>query len=707
MVGYHARDARGNEASGRAATPPDVTVAGNLGSRGPGAPIRFSLEPEGRMKFGQYELRELIAVGGMAEVYKGRVAGAEGFEKLVAIKRILPDLAEDERFVKMLLTEARIHAALSHRNIVQIHDLGISGDGEYFIVLEYVEGYDLRVVTDQLSEQGEIIPEALSLHIAAEIAQGLHFAHELRGADGQPLGLVHRDVSPSNVLLSLSGEVKLSDFGIAKRRHDHSVVGSLKGNLAYMSPEQARQSNLDRRTDVFSLGAMLFEMLTGKRLREITDEIAGWNHVASGQVPSVRAVRPDLPESFERLIATALAPELERRYADAATFATAIRGVLTEMNTPVGASDLQALLATLHPPRRPRSLVSEVSKVIRLGPEARALGEAIAGPTTPGARTPPGMTPLAPPRGGVTGFPATPPPTTPLPPVQPWRANPNGPVPLPRADRRTPPAPFPISGAPPANLHSAASANELRRSGNWPAANAVSGGGGVAAAPAFAPQLHVPQPHGPEAHLTTEKRLRPVPLGRAPRPRRETVRMILRGGPSLWPGAIALGAAFVLVAGAVHLFVVPLEVLAVWRIPATLTITSEPSGAVIRLDGVAIETPTPAQVAIRRDRYDHVLQLSAPGYRAARQILRYDRSTALAQSVHLEREGGPVFQALPPAVVALPPPPKEEPAPAAHIAKATKVVRRPTKVSAAKASAAKASAAKASAAKRARSSARH
>ena len=247
------------------------------------------------MKFGQYELLEQIAVGGMAEVFKGRVVAAEGFEKLVAIKRILPDLAEDERFVKMLLTEARIHSALSHRNIVQIHDLGISEDGEYFIVLEYVEGYDLRVIMEQIHAAGEIIPEALSLHIAAEIAQALNFAHELRGPDGQALGLVHRDVTPSNILISFAGEVKLSDFGLAKRRHDRSVVGSLKGNLAYMSPEQANQAQLDRRTDIFSLGAILFELLTGKRLREITDEVAGWNQVASGVVPSARQVRPDLP----------------------------------------------------------------------------------------------------------------------------------------------------------------------------------------------------------------------------------------------------------------------------------------------------------------------------------------------------------------------------------------------------------------------------
>src|SRR4029077_2898609 len=244
------------------------------------------------MKFGQYELLARIAVGGMAEVYEGRAVGAEGFEKHVAIKRILPDLAEDERFVKMLLTEARIHSALSHRNIVQIHDLGISEDGQYFIVLEFVDGYDLRMITEQLAAMGEIIPEVLSLHIASELAQGLHFAHELKGQDGQPLGLIHRDVTPSNVLISLAGEVKLSDFGLAKRRHDRSVVGSLKGSLAYMSPEQANQAQLDRRPDICSLGAILFELLTGRRLREITDEVAGWSQVASGVVPSARQVRP-------------------------------------------------------------------------------------------------------------------------------------------------------------------------------------------------------------------------------------------------------------------------------------------------------------------------------------------------------------------------------------------------------------------------------
>jgi serine/threonine protein kinase len=332
------------------------------------------------MKFGQYELLERIAIGGMAEVYKGRVVGAEGFEKLVAIKRIQPDLIADERFVTMLLTEARIHSALSHRNIVQIHDLGISEEGEYFIVLEYVEGYDLRAIMESINSDGEIIPEALSLHIAAEVAQGLHFAHELLGPDRQPLGLIHRDVSPSNVLISFAGEVKLSDFGLAKRRHDRSVVGSLKGNLIYMSPEQARQAPLDRRTDVFSLGALLFELLTGKRLREITDEINGWGEVAAGVVRSARSARPDLPPSFEALLNQALAAEPGRRFPDAATFGAAIRQLLSQMNTPVGPADLQVLLGLVKPPKRPRGELDR-SKVIRLGPDAHRTRTA--GPALP------------------------------------------------------------------------------------------------------------------------------------------------------------------------------------------------------------------------------------------------------------------------------------------------------------------------------------
>jgi|GEM_PF-911702 len=324
------------------------------------------------MKFGQYELLERVAVGGMAEVYRGRVAGAEGFEKLVAIKRILPEFARDERFISMMLTEARIHSGLSHRNIVQIHDLGISEDGEYFIVLEYVEGHDLRAVMEAAAELGVQIPDSLALHVADELAQALHFAHELTDAEGQALGIVHRDVSPSNVLISNSGEVKLSDFGIARRRNDHSFVGSLKGNLVYMSPEQARRVALDRRTDVFSLGAVLFEMLTGQKVREITDEVTGFREVASGVIRSARALRPDLPDAYDSLLARALASNPQDRFQDAASFGAAIRALGRGNESPVGPADMKELLELLNPPRRARSPV-ERSKVIRLGPEFKAL----------------------------------------------------------------------------------------------------------------------------------------------------------------------------------------------------------------------------------------------------------------------------------------------------------------------------------------------
>ena len=345
------------------------------------------------MKFGQYELLERVAVGGMAEVYRGRVAGAEGFEKWVAIKRILPEYARDDRFISMMLTEARIHSALSHRNIVQIHDLGISEDGEYFIVLEYVEGYDLRTILEAAAELGVQIPDSLALYIADELAQALHFAHELADAEGQPLGIIHRDVSPSNVLISNSGEVKLSDFGIAKRRHDHSFVGSLKGNLVYMSPEQAQRVPLDRRTDVFSLGAVLFEMVTGQKLREITDEVNGFREVASGVVRSARALRPDLPEAYEALLNRALAANPADRFPNAAEFGAAIRELGRENDTPVGPADMKELLELLNPPRRARNPVDR-SKVIRLGPEFRVLsGAHRPKPADPAAEE----TPVAPP----------------------------------------------------------------------------------------------------------------------------------------------------------------------------------------------------------------------------------------------------------------------------------------------------------------------
>jgi serine/threonine-protein kinase len=328
------------------------------------------------MRFGHYELFDRFAVGDMAELYLGRAHGEEGFEKPVAIKRILPHLAADERFVKMLLTEARIHASLSHKNIVQIHDLGISDEGEYFIVLEYVDGRDLGellgVLRKSSSPDGlpQRLDDAVALYIMGELCEGVHFAHELRGPDGRPSGLVHRDISPDNVLLSYAGEVKLSDFGVAKRRTDNSVVSSLKGNLAYMSPEQARGAALDRRSDIYSLGAVLFDLLTGYRLRDSSNQAETWRQVASGLVFSPQQRRPNLPPPLARLIADSLAPDPRDRFPDARAFADACRAALDLVPRPPSgeATELKLLLRTLLPTgsvTQPRP----AAKVIRLAPD--------------------------------------------------------------------------------------------------------------------------------------------------------------------------------------------------------------------------------------------------------------------------------------------------------------------------------------------------
>ena len=328
------------------------------------------------MRFGQYELFDRFAVGDMAELYMGRALGEEGFEKPVAIKRILPHLAADERFVHMLLTEARIHASLSHKNIVQIHDLGMSPEGEHFIVLEYVDGRDLgellAVLRKSSSPDGlpRRLDDAVALYIMGELCEGVHFAHELRGPDGQPTGLIHRDISPDNVLLSYAGEVKLSDFGAAKRRTDDSQVSSLKGNLAYMSPEQARGAALDRRSDIYSMGAILFELLTGYPLRDSTNQAETWRQVASGLVFSPQQRRPDLPPPLARLLAASLAPDPRDRFPDARAFADACRRALDLVPRPASgeATELKLLLRTLVPPGS-LTHARPASKVIRLAPD--------------------------------------------------------------------------------------------------------------------------------------------------------------------------------------------------------------------------------------------------------------------------------------------------------------------------------------------------
>src|SRR5688572_29826451 len=220
-------------------------------------------------RLGKYELIQRLAVGGMAELYLARCTGIEGFEKLVAVKRILPQYACNEEFVSMFLDEARLAATLQHANIAQVYDIGQTEHGLFF-TMEFVRGADARELLKSAMRSGDDIPLDRALTIISGAAAGLHAAHEKRGVDGEPLGIVHRDVSPANVLVSFDGCVKVIDFGVAKatRQQSQTRVGTLKGKIAYMAPEQCLGEPVDRRCDVFALGIVLYELTCGQWLFE-------------------------------------------------------------------------------------------------------------------------------------------------------------------------------------------------------------------------------------------------------------------------------------------------------------------------------------------------------------------------------------------------------------------------------------------------------
>nr|HPM41186.1 serine/threonine-protein kinase [bacterium] len=218
-------------------------------------------------QFGKYFLIEKLAVGGMAEIYKAKTFGVDGFEKELAIKRILPHCAADKDFITMLVAEAKLSVMLSHANIVQVYDLGKVGE-DYFISMEFIHGVNLRDIMYHAREAKVPIPLDISVYIISEICKGLDYAHRKTDQNNSPLDIVHRDVSPQNVLLSYEGEVKIVDFGIAKAAMNisHTMAGILKGKIAYMSPEQATGQTVDNRTDIFSTGILLYEIVTGTKL---------------------------------------------------------------------------------------------------------------------------------------------------------------------------------------------------------------------------------------------------------------------------------------------------------------------------------------------------------------------------------------------------------------------------------------------------------
>ncbi len=269
-------------------------------------------------QFGRYVLLERIAVGGMAEIFRAKAPGLGGFEKILAIKRLHPRYSQDAEFIDMLIDEARITAELSHSNIAQIFDLAKVED-HYFIAMEFIDGRDLYRIMKKTREQQRRLPIEAAAYVAMEAAAGLDFAHRKKDRDGKPLNIVHRDVSPQNVLVSFEGEVKVVDFGIAKaavRAHE-TEAGIIKGKFYYMSPEQARGEVLDHRTDIFSLGIVLYEMVTGELLYKDDDEITLLSQVRRAEVEPPSLIRPEIPSRLEQIIMRALARDRADRYPSA------------------------------------------------------------------------------------------------------------------------------------------------------------------------------------------------------------------------------------------------------------------------------------------------------------------------------------------------------------------------------------------------------
>lgn len=296
-------------------------------------------------QFGPYCLVEQIAVGGMAEIHLAKTGGVAGFEKYVALKMIHPHMSNDDKFVQMLIDEAKISVQLQHPNIAHTFDLGRVGH-TYYITMEYVDGADLYHVLRESADQERVMPVDIAAHIAKEVARGLDYAHRKRDVNGNPLCIVHRDVSPQNVLLSHAGEIKLVDFGIAKAtmRAPTTAAGVIKGKYYYMSPEQARGETIDHRSDIFSAGILLYEMLTGQMLylEENLDILLGM--VRRADIPPPTSLRKDVPDKLERIVMRALAPAVADRYQTAGEYASDLETFLRESSPIFTASKVAAHL---------------------------------------------------------------------------------------------------------------------------------------------------------------------------------------------------------------------------------------------------------------------------------------------------------------------------------------------------------------------------
>ncbi|MCZ6807310.1 MAG: serine/threonine-protein kinase [Deltaproteobacteria bacterium] len=293
----------------------------------------------------RYRLIEKLESGGMAEVFLGEATSVQGFKKRVAIKRVLPHLASHTNFIGMFLDEARLGARLSHANIVSVFDIG-SSDNSYFIVMEFVDGTNLKKILETLRLRREQFPLKDAIYIAMEACRGLSYAHELRDDDGNALELVHRDVSPPNILISRRGEVKVTDFGLAKARTqlERTDPGVVKGKFSYLSPEAAAGQDVTERADIFALGVCIWEMLAGRRLFLGDTDYETVQAVLNARVPSLVGDHSEVKPEFEKLLLKALTRNPEQRFATARDFGDALAGYLFHHQMKVTSYDVANLV---------------------------------------------------------------------------------------------------------------------------------------------------------------------------------------------------------------------------------------------------------------------------------------------------------------------------------------------------------------------------
>lgn len=302
------------------------------------------------LPFGRYLLLEEIARGGMAVVYRAVLRDDAGFEKQVALKRMLRELSEDQEFITRFADEARIVSTLNHANIAQVFDFGQVG-GEYFLAMELVNGPDLGTLLDSCLRQHHPVPIPTAVHIAAEMARGLGAAHGRLNERAEPAPVVHRDVSPQNVLISRAGAVKVVDFGIAKAAEKmlSTRTGTIMGKCRYMAPEQATGEPVDARADVFAAGSVLFEMLTGRPLFDGTSPSQVLRQVVVGPIPLPSSVNPDIPPELDEILLRALSRPLEQRHLGGSALARELEALLHRMAPDYSCDDLAGFIAALVP----------------------------------------------------------------------------------------------------------------------------------------------------------------------------------------------------------------------------------------------------------------------------------------------------------------------------------------------------------------------